>query len=99
MFLQNYLMHLHRAVAAMNWTRPAHHQSRLEAIETNVAVAALVGLVAHHGAAVAMRGERIELTRAAICAIAIDKLATFDRPFRHSYHPVVRAALPRQAAH
>src|SRR4029077_5045164 len=72
--------YLHCAIALMNCTRPAHDQSGAKAIQTDISIMALVDLIPHDRPAIAVRGQRIELSWAAIRAVAVGELAPFYLP-------------------
>src|ERR1700722_14722392 len=72
---------LHNAVAFMHSTRPVPHCRGTQSVKANVAKMSLIDLIARDSLAKAFVGQGVELTRASVDTVAVDKLGAFDFPF------------------
>src|SRR5207248_3939315 len=66
-------------------TRPGIKVERAKAVQADIAEIAFVDLERHHRAAVAVLRQRVELAGAAVVAVAIDEMRTFDAPGRRGH--------------
>ena len=69
------------AMALVNGARPGENAAEFQAVEFCLAVIAFVDRDPDDGLAVSMRRQGVKLARAAIGAIAMRKIPSFDSPF------------------
>jgi hypothetical protein len=62
-----------------------------QSVEAGFAMETGIDLKSTHGFTKAMGGKCIELTRTSVCAIAVDKFLTLDRPL-HIHHPPLNSS-------
>src|SRR5215469_14528411 len=65
------------AMSFVNGTRPREQGAKAQSVEFGIAVMTLVNPNGDHRHTIAVSRQRIELARAAVCAIAMRKIATF----------------------
>src|SRR5215472_1509109 len=81
--------HLHRAVALVDRPRILQQQHRAQTVEANRAEMPLFDVEAEKSLAIALRRQRVELTRAAIGAVTVAQFRPLDAPFGRHHTPRV----------
>jgi len=83
-------------LALVDWSWPRKYGNRLKTVKARIPVVPFNDLEGGNCLAVTMGGQRIELTRTAIGAVAVDEFPTFDRPLnvRHFRLLIQRVSMP-----
>src|SRR5205823_1653572 len=85
---------LHGATALVDRARPGVEVERAEAVQADVAEMAFIDAERHHRAAITVLRQGVELAGAAVIAVAVDEMRTFDAP-RGLGHRVLLVRRPR----
>jgi hypothetical protein len=94
--------HCRLALTLVDWAGPAEDSHEREPVELGRAVLALIDLEAADRLTMSVRRQSVELTGAAVGAVAVDELAPLDAPFgvRHRrLLPACLASLRRALIH